>query len=201
MTDPRDPRNDGPKPDAPTEKIEAATQKLDGSAVKPPEEQGAAKRLSPPLWDRLPKHIPHTRARTSTVILLVLFVLLLWWYLTLRDEFVPIEEQKTGKPAATSSETQAPVRPETTDSRTPWTESSPAPSSRAGTSGSTVPSGASATGVPSGDRESTDGAPSSGTTTANGIPIPGIGTVPLPTRPGQGEPSTGGAPTTAAPAA
>lgn len=160
-----------------------------------PRPKAPEKQLAPPFWEMLPKTIPHTRARTSTVILSVLFIALLWWYLTLYDEFVPKDVQQGRAPA-----TQTSVAPRNTEPQFPIQTrvptSSAAPSSEE-TSGSGRPS---ATGVPS---STVPGAPGqsgtpSTTTTVNGIPLPGGGVLPLPggTAP---NPTSGGAPTTAGP--
>jgi hypothetical protein len=66
----------------------------------------------PPVWAMLPKYIRGTRIRTSTALLTVLYVLLLWWFLDLRDEFVPAEVRTgTPAPAVTTTAPQPYYRP------------------------------------------------------------------------------------------
>ncbi|KXP07810.1 hypothetical protein [Tsukamurella pseudospumae] len=167
---------------------------------------GAPAPQRPTPWERLPKTIPHTRARTSTAILILVFLGLSWWYLSLRDQFVPVEVQRFG--------TQAPATaPRTTAEPTydePTVRSSPARSSAAassGASGAAEPSGSGApsTTVPGGSVEPRT-APSGGTTvdgtTPGGIVLPGGATIPLPVPGAQNTevPTSGGAPTTTVPA-
>ncbi|TWS26253.1 hypothetical protein FK268_03170 [Tsukamurella sputi] len=172
---------------------------------KPPEDGAVAEpaarteptRVLPAAWQRIPKTIPHTRARTRTVVLLVLFVGLLWWYLDLYAQFVPKEQRRTGQaPVATAT---APVEP---TYEVPRSTTTRARSSTVRPSGGPGESGAPSSTVPGG----TSGAPSessaSGSTPSGGLVIPGVGTFPLPT-PG-GSPSSapatgGGAPTTTVP--
>lgn len=171
------------------------------------EPQPAPKIIAPPFWDRLPKTIPHTRARTSTVIFSVLFIGLMWWYLTLYDEFVPKDVQQGRQPVATTTAPAytepAYTPPLTAERRVP---SSAAPSSvPESSSGQPPASGAPSTTVPGGS-VAPGAAPSGGTTvggtTPGGIVLPGGATVPLPVPGGQNPevPTSGGAPTTTVPA-
>lgn len=146
------------------------------------------------LWERIPKTIPHTRARTSTVVLGLLFLALFWWYLNLYAQFVP-QEQRRGPAAATT--TSQPARPapteETLITTTPRATSSAVPSSGAeGESGapSTVP-GASGASAPV-------EAPAT-TTTSGGIQLPGGITLPLPPGTATAPAPSDGAPTTTLP--
>ncbi|MDP0399238.1 hypothetical protein [Tsukamurella strandjordii] len=158
------------------------------------------KPVSPPLWDRLPKYIRGTRIRTSTAILVVLFVVLMAWYQDLRQQFVPQEERRYG-PTAGPTETTPPA------ANQPWVSGTTTltrpPSST--TMPSTTPSGSS--GAPSsGPSVSGSAAPRPGQPTASGqvpsgtttvtIPSPTAPTVPQPGGPETGTTAPGGAPTT-----
>ncbi len=155
------------------------------------------KQLAPPFWEMLPKTIPHTRARTSTVILSVLFIGLLWWYLTLYDEFVPKDVQQGRAPAAattTAPRDTEPVNPAPT--RAPTTTA--APSSEAPTSsGRPSASGAPST-VPGRAESAAPGGPAT-TTTPGGTVPPGGATLPLPPGPASAGAASDGAPTTTVP--
>lgn len=176
---------------------------------KPPEGSGTAPaepaasdeptRALPTVWERIPKTIPHTRARTSTVVLLLLFVGLMWWYLNLYAQFVPEEQRRTGQtPVAT---TTAPVQ-EQPRYEEPRTTSTRVPSSAVPPSGAPGESGAPSSTVPGGSAErepSTTGVTTPSSTASGGIVLPGG--LPLPGLPGATTepPASGGAPTTAVP--
>ncbi|MBS4101609.1 hypothetical protein [Tsukamurella paurometabola] len=193
MTDtPKGPQGDG---DA-----EVTTDK--GTRAAPPEQDTAPDErphFLSTVWARIPKTIPHTRARTSTVVLMLVFLGLMWWYLELYAQFVPKEQRRTGQPPAATSTAPATAEPtyetpvSTTPSRVP---SSAAPSSdEAGESGppsSTVP------GRTGGQGPASTGGPTSGIVSSSGIVFPGVT---LPGLPGATTepPASGGAPTTTGP--
>lgn len=168
--------------------------------VTEPAEPAEPTRILPAAWERIPKTIPHTRARTSTVVLLLLFVGLLWWYLDLYAQFVPEEQRRTGQtPVAT---TTAPAQEEPTYDA-PVTTTPRAPSSTVRPSGAPGESGAPSSTVPGRSGEPGSSAPAGATTTTTspgGIVLPGG--VPVPGLPGASTepPASGGAPTTTVPA-
>ena len=157
-------------------------------------------RVLPAAWERIPKTIPHTRARTSTVVLLLLFVGLLWWYLDLYAQFVPEEQRRTGQtPVAT---TTAPVQEEPTY-EAPLTTTTRAPSSTVRPSGAPGESGAPSSTVAGASSAPSEGPRTGPTSSSPEIAIPGIGTLTVPGAPGATTvpPASGGAPTTAVPPA
>lgn len=164
-----------------------------------------APRTSPltTAWERIPKTIPHTRARTSTVVLSVLFLALMWWYLGLYAHFVPEEQRRTGQAPVTTTTTSVQEEP---TYQAPVTEPTEVPSSAVASSGAPSGSGgpsattsgaAGATGATGGANTSTTGATT--TATSGGVVLPGG--VTLPGLPGAttDAPTSGGAPTTTGP--
>ncbi|MET9326501.1 hypothetical protein [Tsukamurella sp. NPDC003166] len=171
-----------------------------------PAPQPATKIIAPPFWDRLPKTIPHTRARTSTVIFSVLFIGLLWWYLTLYDEFVPKDVQQGRQPVATTTApayTEPAYTPPLTSERRESPSAAPSSVPESG-SGHPSASGAPSSTVPGGSvepRTAPSGGPTVSQTPSGGIVLPGGATIPLPVPGGQNTevPTSGGAPTTTVP--
>lgn len=190
MTDvPKGPQ-DEPETDA------EATTEIRAQSPPPPAPSEPTRAL-PTAWERIPKTIPHTRARTSTVVLGLLFLGLMWWYLDLYAQFVPEEQRRTGQtPVAT---TTAPVQKEPTYDATTTTPR--APSSAVPSSGAAGESGAPSSTVPGRSGEPGTATTGGATTTSapggfvlpSGVTLPGIpGTTTEP-------PTTGGAPTTTLP--
>ena len=137
-------------------------------------------RPRPTMWERIPRTIPHTRARTSTVVLCLVFLGLMWWYLDLYAQFVPEEQRRTGQtPVATTTK---PVQAEPTyDAPVITTTSGATPSSAVPSSGVAGESGAPSSTVPgrSGEPVSPMTGGTSATTSApGGIPLPGGLTLP-----------------------
>lgn len=162
-----------------------------------PEPAPQPKQLAPPFWEMLPKTIPHTRARTSTVILSVLFIGLLWWYLTLYDEFVPKDVQQGRAPAVATTTAPRNTEPEEpAPTREPT--STAAPSSE-GPSGSGRPSASGAPSTVPGEGRSAAPSGPTTTTTPGGIVLPGGVTLPVPPAPTSAGPASDGAPTTTVP--
>ncbi|TWS19367.1 hypothetical protein FK529_09170 [Tsukamurella asaccharolytica] len=187
--DPKRPQGDEPDAEATTE-LPART------APEPAAAPSESTRPRPSAWQRVPKTIPHTRARTSTVVLVLLFLGLMWWYLDLYAQFVPEEQRRTGQtPVAT---TTAPAREAPTYDG-PTTTPSPTPSSAVPSRGEVGESGAPSSTVPGSSGEPTTAPARTATTTSapGGIVLPGGATLPG----GTTEPPTsGGAPTTTVPA-
>ncbi|MCS3781766.1 hypothetical protein [Tsukamurella ocularis] len=156
-------------------------------------------RALPTAWERIPKTIPHTRARTSTVVLGLLFLGLMWWYLDLYAQFVPEEQRRTGQtPVAT---TTAPAQEKPAYDAPVTTTPPRAPSSAVPSSGVAGESGAPSSTVPGRSGEPGTATTGGSTTTSapGGIVLPG-GVTPsgIPGTTTE-SPTTGGAPTTTLP--
>ncbi|BDH58581.1 hypothetical protein [Tsukamurella sp. PLM1] len=89
----------------------------------------------PTAWERIPKTIPHTRARTSTVVLGLVFLGLMWWYLDLYAQFVPEEQRRTGQTPVATTTAPAPTQEEPTYDAPITTTPGPEPSSAVAPSG------------------------------------------------------------------
>ncbi len=196
MTDtPRGPQ-DEPAPDA-----DATTEiRAQAAPAEQPSAPSEPTRRLPTAWERIPKTIPHTRARTSTVVLGLVFLGLMWWYLDLYAQFVPEEQRRTGQtPVATTTK---PVQEEPTYDAPVTTTPRPTPSSAVPSSGVASESGAASSTVPG--RSGEPVSPMTGGTTATtsapgGIVLPGGVTLPGIPAATTEPPASGGAPTTTVP--